>query len=130
MDLLSFLDEEPWLTMYAIADCCEESGDPHLAAGWRWLAKRKKRPSLRRFWQWSNLIRFAPVHDNQPYPGSWQLPVVAWEWLQEQCPRIGRLPHEFDSCSEAYQCAAEAMASLSQQGIDIENLERDAVRND
>jgi hypothetical protein len=108
--------------MLAIADQCEERGDVHLAAGWRWLAKRKKHPGRVNFWQWSSML-YSQRSGYNP-PGSWQLPSAAFSWLGACRPRIGRKFNEFGSCSEAYQRAAEAMAALSQQGIDIDNLEK------
>jgi hypothetical protein len=108
--------------MLAIADQCEERGDVHLAAGWRWLARRKKHPGHAMFWSWAGYIR---VQKNGEFPvGTWQLPGAAVSYLESLRPRMGRKPLDFDSCSEAFQRAAEAMAVLSQQGIDIENLEK------
>lgn len=118
--ILPLLDREPWETMLLIADQCEDAGDVHLAAAWRWLSSRNKHPGKYRFWQWGKM----PVAYHQVLPpGTWQLPDVAHAWLEARKQRIGRKYNQFDSCSEAFRVAAEAMASISQNGTDLEAIE-------
>lgn len=42
--MLAELDGHRWRVMLALADWCEENGQPEMAAGWRWLAEHEKWP--------------------------------------------------------------------------------------
>ncbi len=51
--LLADLDEGPFLTLRAMADHAEGSGDDVLSRGLRWLAENRRSPTKRRAeWMW------------------------------------------------------------------------------
>lgn len=91
--LLRDLDEGRWLTLRAMADLAESEGRDAEAAGWRWLAERKKMPQC----------------------AGWSSPSYAWMPLQslDSSYRCG-LPcglavREYASEAAAYVAAAKAV---------------------
>lgn len=118
------LDSEPWLTLMALADLHEERGEQALALGYRWLAKRRKRPifgySRRYYWQL--------VDDIPPRPGpkrplnkrtafAWDFPSKLSLMGQEKHGLCGHGPEPgfsllFPTASAAYRAAAQAVGQV------------------
>lgn len=111
--LLTSLDDGPWLTYLALADEAEEAGDPHLAAGWRWLKREMRHPDYHPHsdrWGWL-------YHATSDFPSDWScLPTPVRAIVLCFPGEVGCGISERRTCSEALLLAAQALAVLSQRG--------------
>jgi len=108
--LQALLDDRPedWDTRLVLADALEEAGSP-LAAGYRWLARARKRPRYSvatRTWDWwpEKGYEFDDPESNVPEPVLKHLTRTADHWV------------EYPSRREAEDQAAAAFARALEAG--------------
>ena len=111
IDLMSSLDQEPWLTLMVWADRCADNGDTARETVLRWMVENKRaplrkyypsngtRPGAREKWEWRWL------HKDQ---GRHTFHIVQHAlWREPKTHRWRRVRAVFKSASEAYTFAVD-----------------------